>query len=396
MKMIPYGRHYIDSKDIKEVVRVLKSGRITQGAKIREFEEKLASWCRAKYAVVVSSGTAGLHLACLAAGIKKNDEVLTSPLSFVASTNCILYCQASPVFCDIQQDTANIDPEQIKKKINKRTKAIIPVHFAGYPCDMGQIQKNAKANNLIVIEDACHALGAQYKISNKWYKVGAAAHSDMAVVSFHPVKTITTGEGGAILTNNKQFYEKLLMLRHHGITKDSSRFMNKRAALSGKWYYEMQDLGFNYRITDFQCAFGLSQLKKINQFVKAREEISQIYNRAFKDLDDFIKVPIYESKDKKHAWHLYILNLRLKNLAQGRKYIFNLLRSKGIGVQVHYLPIFLHPYYKLHYKVNQKDFPNTMKFFNSCLSLPIYPALKKEEQKFVICNLKNLIGGLKR
>ncbi|MDD5595650.1 MAG: UDP-4-amino-4,6-dideoxy-N-acetyl-beta-L-altrosamine transaminase [Candidatus Omnitrophica bacterium] len=394
--MIPYGRHYIDSKDIEAVVRVLKSGRITQGGKIREFEKRLASWCQAKYAVVVSSGTAGLHLACLAAGIKKGDEVIASPLSFVASTNCILYCQARPVFCDIQQNSANIDPKQIKKKINQKTKAIIPVHFAGYPCDMGEIHKIAKANNLIVIEDACHALGAQYKIGNKWYKIGGSKHSDMAVVSFHPVKTITTGEGGVVLTNNKKFYEKLVLLRHHGITKDSSRFMDKRASISGKWYYEMQDLGFNYRITDFQCAFGLSQLKKINQFIKAREEISQRYNKAFKGLHDSIKIPICESNDKKHAWHLYVLNLRLKNLAKGRRHIFNLLRSKGIGVQVHYLPVFLHPYYKLHYKIDLEDFPNTMEFFNSCLSLPIYPALKKEEQKYVIRNFKNLIEGLKR
>ncbi|RLJ01480.1 MAG: UDP-4-amino-4,6-dideoxy-N-acetyl-beta-L-altrosamine transaminase, partial [Candidatus Aenigmatarchaeota archaeon] len=235
-KYIPYGHQWINNDDIKEMIKVLKSEWITQGPKVKEFEEALCEYTGAKYAVAVSSGTAGLHIACLAAGIKEGDEVITSPITFVASANCILYCGGTPVFVDVQEDTINIDPEEIEKKITKKTKAIIPVHFAGHPCDLEEIHSIAKKYGLIIIEDACHALGAEYKGS----KIGSCKYSNMTIFSFHPVKSITTGEGGAVLTNNKKLYKKLLMLRNHGITKERKSFIYE---YEGPWYYETQFLG---------------------------------------------------------------------------------------------------------------------------------------------------------
>src|SRR3989338_10997620 len=298
--MLPYGRQWIDEDDIKAVVEVLRSDWLTKGPKVEEFEKAMAEYCGAKYAVAVSSGTAALHLACLVAGIKQGDEAITSPITFVASANCVLYCGGKPVFADIDKDTYNIDPAEIKKKITKKTRAIIPVHFAGLPCDMGAIKKIAEEYDLIIIEDACHALGAEYGIQNpglrtkeEWIKVGSCSHSDMAVFSFHPVKHITTGEGGAVLTNNEKFYEKLLLFRNHVITKDPEKFTNKDLAfpLSSEplihnpnpWYYEMQELGFNHRITDMQCALGISQLRKLDSFISRRRKIVSIYNQALGD-----------------------------------------------------------------------------------------------------------------
>ena len=277
---MPYGRQYIDSTDIKKVVNVLKSDWITQGPKVKEFENALCNYTGAKYAVVVSSGTAALHIACLAAGIKEGDEVITSRITFAASANCILYCKGKPVFADIQEDTVNIAPEEIKKKITKKTKAIIPVHFAGHPCELDTISAIARNYKLLMIEDAAHALGASYKGK----KIGCCKHSDMATLSFHPIKSITTGEGGAVLTNRKDLYERLRIFKNHGITKDRSIMHS----LDGPWYYEMQELGYNYRITDFQCVLGISQLKKIDQFIQKRREIVQRYNEAFMDVEKII------------------------------------------------------------------------------------------------------------
>jgi len=388
MKFIPYGYHWIDKDDIKEVVKVLKSDWITQGPKIKEFEDALCKYTGAKYAVVVSSGTAGLHLACLATGIKKEDEVITSPITFVASANCVLYCGGKPVFADIQDETVNIDPKEIKNKITKKTKAIIPVHFAGHPCDLEEIYALAKKYNLMIIEDACHALGAEYKNS----KIGSCKYSDLTVFSFHPVKSITTGEGGAVLTNNKKLYEKLLMLRNHGITKDPAKFtINHQPSTIndyGSWYYEMQELGFNYRITDFQCALGLSQLKKLNKFIQRRREIVEIYNKELSKIDEIILPK--EKPYVKSSWHIYYI--RLKN-SQRRKEVFERLRKKGIGVQVHYIPVHLQPYYRNNFGYKEGDYPKAENYYNSTITLPLFVKLNKKQINYILNKIKEAING---
>lgn len=376
MKYISYGKHWLDKKDIEEVIKVLNSDWITQGPKVKEFEEALCEYTGAKYAVAVSSGTAGLHIACLAAGIKEGDEVITSPITFVASANCILYCRAKPVFADIQEDTVNIDPEEIKKRLTKKTKAIIPVHFAGHPCDLEEIHQIAKKHNLIVIEDACHALGAEYK----GIKIGSCKYSDMAVFSFHPVKSITTGEGGAVLTNNEEYYKKLIMFRQHGITKNSSQFTVYNSQSIGDWYYEMQFLGYNYRLTDIQCALGLSQLKKLDKFIKKRRQIVKIYKEAFKN-NDFFDLPV-EKDYAKSSWHLYPIRLKNKYCDKKRE-IFAKLRKKGLGVQVHYIPVYWQPYYqKLGYR--KGICPNAEDFYQREISIPLYPKMSDEDIRYVI------------
>ena len=271
--IIPYGKQSIDKSDTKAVVDVLNSEFLTTGPKINEFEKSFARFVGAKYAIAVSNGTAALHQACLAAGLKNGDELITSPMTFAASANCALYCRAKPVFVDIKENGL-IDENLIEEKITSRTKIIIPVHLGGLPCDLKRIKTIAKKHKLIVIEDACHALGSKYKNT----KIGDCKYSDMAIFSFHPVKHITTGEGGMITTNSKILYEKLLLLRSHGITKDPTKFVNK---CDDPWYCEMQDLGFNYRITDFQCALGISQLKKVKEFIKRRIEIAKTYDKEF-------------------------------------------------------------------------------------------------------------------
>jgi len=338
-KFLPYAHQWIDDEDINSVVEVLKSDWITQGPKIKEFEEAIAKFTGAKYAAALSSGTAALHAACFVAGITPGDKVITTPITFAASSNCILYLGGKPVFADIKEDTYNIDPEEIEKKVTNKTKAIIPVDFAGQPADLNEIYEIAKERNLIVIEDASHALGAEYKGK----KIGSI--SDMTIFSFHPVKPITTGEGGMVVTNNKGFYEKLLMFRTHGITKNKVKLIKNE----GPWYYEMQELGYNYRITDFQCVLGISQLKKLDKFIGQRREIVKRYNEAFKNIEEII-VP-YEKPEVKSTWHLYVIRLELDKLRTTRKEIFEALRAENIGVHVHYIPVYYHPYYqKLGYK----------------------------------------------
>lgn len=374
MKYIPYGKQWIDKKDVKEAVKVLKSDWITQGPTIKRFEESLCEYTSAKYAVAVANGTAALHIACLAAEIEKGDEVITSPLTFLASANCILYSGGKPVFCDIEPDTANINTNEIKRKISKRTKALIPVHYAGHPCDMKEISSIAEKKGLLIIEDAAHALGASYKGT----KVGSCRYSDMSILSFHPVKHITTGEGGAVLTNNKSLYEKLIKYRNHGITQ--SGFLNRP---HGKWYYEMQVLGFNYRITDIQAALGISQMKKLNNFVKKRRSIAAFYNKAFKN-NDFFDTPV-EKAYGLSSYHLYPIRLK-DNMARRKEDIFSSLRINGLGVQVHYIPVYLQPYYrKLGYKTG--ICPESEKFYRSEISLPMFPLLSRKDMETVVKKL---------
>lgn len=364
---IPYGKQSIDDKDIEAVISVLKSDFLTTGPLIQEFEQKVADYVGAKYALAVSNGTAALHAACAAIGIGKGDEVITTPITFAASANCACYCGAVPVFADIDERTYNISPKEIEKKITANTKAIIAVHFTGQPCDMDEIHAIAKKNNLAVIEDAAHALGAVYKGK----RIGAL--SDMTIFSFHPVKHITTGEGGMVLTNDQKLYEKLKLFRTHGITREEDLLQKN----DGPWYYEQLELGYNYRITDIQCALGVSQLDKLPVFLEKRKKIAKRYDEAFASCQN-IEIP-FQKRECENAFHLYVI--RVKNC--DRKKVFEMLRSAGIGVNVHYIPVYKFPYYEKHGYADVKC-PNAESYYAECISLPIYPALKTEEQDYVI------------
>jgi perosamine synthetase len=369
--MIPYGRQTIDELDIKAVSTVLSSDFLTTGPKVKEFEDKFAHFVGVKYAVAVSNGTAALHLACLATGLKKGEELITTPITFVASANCAFYCGAKPVFVDVKQENGLIDENLIESKITPKTKIIVPVHLGGLPCNMKRIRSIAKKYKLIVIEDACHALGSEYLGT----KIGGCAYSDMSVFSFHPVKHITTGEGGMITTNSKNIYKKLLLLRTHGITKNPSEFVNKN---KGPWYYEMQELGFNYRITDFQCALGISQLSKVKKFIKSRIAVAKMYDKAFfgSECVGVIKPP----KGYKNTYHLYIIKVKD---GKTRLALFNYLKEKGISCQVHYIPVYWHPYYQeLGYKIGLC--PKAEEFYEKIISIPIYSSLDDKEQSRVI------------
>jgi UDP-4-amino-4,6-dideoxy-N-acetyl-beta-L-altrosamine transaminase len=360
------------------VVAALRSSFLTQGPLVNEFEKKIAAYCGAKYAVAFNSGTSALHGAYFSAGISKNDEVITSPITFAATSNAVLYCSGRPVFADVLEDAVNIDPKQIKKQINKNTKAVAPVHFAGQPADMEEISSIAKEHGLMVIEDAAHALGAEYKGS----KIGACKYSDLTVLSFHAVKHIATGEGGMALTNNKEFYEKMIMFRSHGITREQNLLLNTN---EGAWYYEMQLLGFNYRITDFQCALGISQLKKLGSFINKRRRIVERYNKAFEGVQG-LKV-LKEKEDRRSAWHIYPVMA-----AENRKKLFDHLRQSGIGANVHYIPVYLHPYYeKLGYK--KGSCPNAESYYSQAVTLPLYPKMSDKDVDYVI---ETVLKGIKK
>lgn len=362
--VIPYGRQSISKKDIAEVVKVLKSDWLTQGPKIREFESALAKYCNAKYAVAVSNGTAALHLAYLAADLKKGDEVITTPNTFVATSNMLLAIGAKPVFCDIRIDSYNMDEKEIEKHITKQTKAIVPVHFAGQPCEMNKILSIAKKNNLLVIDDACHALGASY--NNK--KIGGIG--DMSIFSFHPVKSITTGEGGAILTNNEDLYKKLAHLRTHGIKKDEAGFN------------VMTELGYNYRLTDIQAALGFSQLKQLDKFVEKRHGVVSWYNKYLSDVKQ-ISLPV-ESPNTHSAWHIYVIRTQDQKTRNG---LANFLKENGIGVNFHYPSVYSHPYYRKAGYAKTK-LVNEEVYHNTCITLPLFPSLSKKDVKYVSDKIK--------
>lgn len=349
---LPYGHQLIDEADIQAVAEALKADRITSGEKVSEFEVKVASYCGAKYGVAVSSGTAALHAACAVAGVSEGDEVITTPITFFATISSIIMCGGKPILADVDRATINIDANWVWNKINSKTKAIIPVDFAGHPAHLDAINSIAKLNNVIVIEDACHALGAEYKGK----KVGGI--SDMTCFSFHPVKAITTGEGGMVLTNNEEYYEKLKMFRNHNIQHSSK-----------PWYYEIHDIGYNYRITDIQCALGISQLEKLDSFVARRREIASIYNEYFADIDQII-TPI-ELGMVKSSYHLYVI--QVKDI--DRDSCIEALHKEGIGVQVHYIPAHLQPYMRSRFGYKEGDFPNAEAYYSQALSLPIFPAM---------------------
>ncbi|GEL78484.1 UDP-4-amino-4,6-dideoxy-N-acetyl-beta-L-altrosamine transaminase [Tenuibacillus multivorans] len=375
---LPYGRQFIDEQDIQSIVQVLRSDYLTTGPTIQRLEEELAGYVQAKYTVLFSSGTAALHAACYAAGIENGDEVITTPMTFAASANSVLYNGGTPIFADIDPDTYNISPQAIKSQINDKTKAIMPVDFTGLPCDYDAIRSIADEYGLTVIEDAAHALGAQYKNQ----PIGSL--SDMTIFSFHPVKHMTTGEGGAVATNNLAFYEKLKQFRTHGITKNREQLLDDH----GPWYYEMQFLGFNYRMTDLQAALGLSQLNKLDDFIRRRKQIVVTYQESFQHMKTITtpeELTGYES-----SWHLYVMRLKHQHLYASRRTIFKALQAENIGVNVHYIPVYYHPYY-LQLGYRKGICPHAEQLYETIITLPLFPAMSDGDVADVIEAVQKVI-----
>jgi UDP-4-amino-4,6-dideoxy-N-acetyl-beta-L-altrosamine transaminase len=386
MRAIPYGKQDISVEDINAVKKVLEADWITQGPEVDEFEAAVADYTGARYAVAVSNGTAALHLACLAAGLGPGDEAITTPVTFLSTPNSVLYTGADPVFCDIEAETRNMDLALLPGQITGRTRAFLPVHFAGLPCDMAAISRIAAEKDIKIIEDACHALGARYQAEGQWFRVGSCAHSDMTVFSFHPVKHITTGEGGIITTNSSDIYESLVSLRSHGMVKTPDMKDKK-----GPWYYEMRSLGYNYRITDFQCALGISQLSRLDDFLEHRQAIARTYDRAFSGIEN-ISV-LRPPADKEHAYHLYVLEIDYHGTGITRKDFVEQLKMRGILTQVHYIPVYRQPYYRQKYHFRAEDYPVSERYYERAVSIPMYPGMSDKDIKKVISAIKNTLRG---
>ncbi len=389
-RRIPYGRQWINAEDVAAVVEVLQSEWITQGQCIDRFETELATYCGARYAVAVSSATAALHLACTAAELGSGDPIVTSPITFAASANCGIYCGARPYFSDIDPQTYNLDPVRLAERLQSLPAStgsgiVIPVHFAGQCCDMEAITDICCQRGFRIIEDASHALGSHWiDVEGVRQQVGNCSHSHMAIFSFHPVKNITTGEGGAIMTNDEELYEKLLRLRNHGIARGAKC----RVSCDDPWYYEMQDLGFNYRITDFQCALGSSQLKRLDKWVERRREIAGEYDAALQHIDGVVTP--FQRPGSYSAYHLYIV--RVLGGSVTRRRVYDELREEGIGVQVHYVPVHLHPYYQETYGCRRGDYPLSEAYYEECLTLPVYPKMRPDDVRYVVDALTRAIA----
>lgn len=378
---IPYGRQCIDEADIQAVIDVLRSDYLTTGSQSGEFEKLVCRYTGAKYAVAVSNGTAALHAACYAADIRPGDEVITSPLTFAASANCVLYCGGKPVFADVDEQTYNIDPAEIERKITSRTKAVIPVHLAGQPCDMKAIREIAQKHNLAVIEDGAHALGAF------WQGRPVGTGSDMVTFSFHPVKPITTGEGGMVVTDREDLYQKIRLFRSHCITRETDAADLPEDA--GSWFYSQTGLGYNYRMTDIQAALGISQMGKLEQFLAKRRKLAARYTSAFAGHPDLI-LP-YQLPGGQSGWHLYMVQI----LHHNRRKVFEKMRQAGIEVNVHYIPVYQHLYYRTHGYADTVC-PVAEKIYSRLMSLPLYPALTDRQQDYVIETLLEILKSENR
>jgi len=369
---LPFSRPLIDQDDINEVVDTLHSDWLTIGPKTHLFEEKFSEYIGCKFAISVNSCTAAMHISLAALNIGKGDEVITTPFTFISTLNVILQQGATPVLVDIKPDTYNIDPDLISDKISYKTKAITPVHFAGQPCDMGKIMKIAQENNLVVLEDAAHAIGSEFDGK----KIGTIGKTTS--FSFYPTKNMTTGEGGMVTTNDETLKDCLKMWGMHGISKDAW----KRYSAEGSWYYEIKFPGFKYNMTDIQAALGLSQLEKLEDFQKKREKIVEIYHQAFKDIKEII-IPFVKD-DVKHAWHLYVIRIVTDKLKISRNQFIEALRAENIGTSVHFIPAHLQPYYKETFRFKEGDFPNAENAFNQVISLPLYPKMSDKDVNDVI------------
>ena len=380
---LPYGRQSIEESDIEAVVEVLRSDWLTTGPKVGEFEEVFAARVGAAHAVSFTSGTAALHAAAFAAGLKASDEAITTPMTFAATANCVLYQGATPVFADISSDTLNIDPEQVAAKISERTRAILPVDYAGHPAELNAITEMAQRHGLVVIEDACHALGAEYRGK----RLGGVA--DMTVFSFHPVKHITTGEGGMVSTNNPKFAETLRRFRNHGISSDA-----RQRQSAGQWHYEMVLLGYNYRLPDFACALGIQQLRRLDANLSRRREIAAQYTKGLREIAGVI-VPAARD-EVSPAWHLYPIRLDLAKLTADRAQIFAALRAENIGVNVHYIPVHLHPYYRERFGFRDGDFPVAEDAYSRLISLPMFHAMTDADASDVIAAVSKVCEAYAR
>jgi perosamine synthetase len=380
-RFLPYGRQSVDDADVQAVVEVLKSDWLTTGPKIGEFEEQFAAWIGARHAVSFSSGTAALHGASFAAGLGPGDEAITTPMTFCATANCILYQGATPVFADVSADTLNLDPREVFKKLSERTssrtKAIIAVDYAGHPAALDELGQLAKTHGALLIEDACHALGAEFQGKH----VGSIA--DMTVFSFHPVKHLTTGEGGMVATNDAGLAETLRRFRNHGISSEA-----RQRHESGQWFYEMVLLGFNYRLTDIACALGLSQLEKLVANLARRREIAAQYAEAFLDLPAIVTPTVREGVVP--AWHLYPVRLKLELLAVGRREIFQAVRAENIGVNVHYIPVHQHPYYRERFNT-EAGYPVAEDAYERLISLPMFHSMTAQDVEDVIHALRKVV-----
>lgn len=384
--MIPYGRQEVTEDDVQAVLEVLKSDYLTQGPIVPLFEQQVAQFVGAKYSIATNSATSALHLACLALGLKKGDWLWTTPNTFVASANCGLYCGANIDFVDINPKTYNLCPVNLERKLirakeeNKLPRIVIPVHFAGQSCEMEKIYDLSLQYGFRIIEDASHAIGGEYQKN----KIGNCTFSDMTIFSFHPVKIITTGEGGMVMTNSNELAKKVSELRSHGITRDVTK-MSKTT--EGDWYYEQKDLGFNYRLTDIQAALGLSQLNRLTTYIKTRHELAERYKSLL------VKLPVitpFQHPDAYSAYHLYPILLDLDILKNNKKDIFTKLRNAGLGVNVHYIPVHIQPYYKAK-GFNVGDFPNAEEYYARTISIPLYPAMTQAQQDEVVFQLNNYI-----
>jgi len=387
--VLPYGRQWIDEDDIAAVVDVLRGDWLTQGPAIEAFEKALAEYCGARFAVVVSSGTAALHLACLAAGVDRGDVGLTSPISFVASANCVAYCGGTPAFCDVEPATVTLDPSAVELACKRlKPRVVIPVDFAGQPADLAAIYEIAHRHGALLIEDAAHSLGASYDDQRREIRVGSCVHADLAVLSFHPVKHITTGEGGAVLTNDEAMYGALLSLRTHGITKDPTILTRD----DGPWYYEQHNLGFNYRITDIQCALGLAQLQKLPSFVLRRRELVQRYVEQLSNLSGEVSL-LTEVPGRRSSYHLLIA--RLSGGRHQRRRVFDSLQAQGIRTQVHYSPVHLQPWYRRRFGYRDNDFPHAEHYYESCVTLPLFPRMTDRDVDRVAGALRAAIRSVR-